>query len=225
MALVGFRYIQSSTMDPGAVGFGYQWAQTDTGNLYERNTSNTAWVIVGNINQTYLGQLNRGGGTTTGAILGAHGLMPLAGADFTSAPTINGNVITTQAYVDQRDNYVLSQISPQVQAALASLPGTSINSNVVIWTGQAGGSQSPYNANIVIPITETYPDGTTIQKADCQSFASIGYGGWQSNNGDALAFTLTQVDNMTWQAFVQRDVLFFWPAMIDYIVIAIKPGS
>ena len=41
MALIGNRYTQST--DPGAVGTGYQWLNSTTGNLYERNTTNTAW--------------------------------------------------------------------------------------------------------------------------------------------------------------------------------------
>ena len=56
MALIGNRYTQST--DPGAVGTGYQWLNTTTGDLYERNTTNTAWVIVGNVNLVTLGVLS-----------------------------------------------------------------------------------------------------------------------------------------------------------------------
>lgn len=223
--LAGNVYIQASSSDPGAVGFGYEWYQTDTGNLYIRNTANTAWVIEGNANQTYIGNLSRQGGAMTGPITGSHGLMPLAGGNFTNAPTINNQSIATIDYVDTRDDYVLSQISSQVQAAIAAIPGVSISQSIVIWTGAV--TNIGAHVDMVIPITETYPDGSTISNADCISFASIKAASWILNNGNALAFRLVRVDNMRWQAWTEytspgvNDI----GADINFIAIAIKPGS
>lgn len=225
MALVGNVYIQASSVDPGAVGYGYEWAQTDTGNIYVRNVANSAWVIKGNTDQTYLGNLNRGGGTMTGPITGAHGLAPLSGADFTTPPTINGNTIPTKDYVDTRDNYVLSQISTQVAAAIAAMPGVSITDNMVVWTGTVAAATT-WSDPLVIPITRTYPDGTTILKTDCQSFASMNFASVPINSGSSFSFTLNQVDNMTWQAYtIGGPSSTHTAASINYIVIAIKPGS
>lgn len=225
MALVGNVYIQASSSNPGAVGFGYEWYQTDTGDLYIRNTANDGWVLEGNADQTYIGNLSRQGGAMTGPITGSHGLMPLSGGNFTNAPTINNQAIATVDYVDTRDNYVMSQISAQVQTAIAAIPGVSIQSSVVIWTGLVGGTTP--SSNLVIPITETYPDGSTISKADCQSFASIADANWLYNSGAALAFHLNRVDNMTWMAWTEAGSpgLHDVAANINYIAIAIKPGS
>ena len=56
--LIGNMYVQPSSNDPGSVGFGYMWSQSDTGLLYIRNTSNSAWTFVGNTGLTSLGDVS-----------------------------------------------------------------------------------------------------------------------------------------------------------------------
>ena len=56
--LVGNTYVQASSNDPGGVGFGFFWAQNDTGLLYIRNTTNSAWTFVGNTGITSLGDVS-----------------------------------------------------------------------------------------------------------------------------------------------------------------------
>ena len=93
MALVANRYTQST--DPGAVGTGYQWLNSTTGNLYERNTTNTAWVLVGNVNLVTLGALMRTGGVMSGAITGVTGWAPLDSPDFTTVAKLSGVNLAT----------------------------------------------------------------------------------------------------------------------------------
>jgi len=137
--LVGNTYIGAST-DSGAptAAFGYNWFQSDTGNLYVSSTV-PQWIYMGNANANNLGNLPLSGANMTGALTGAHGLMPLASGNFTQMPTVSQGSsqlpLVTQSYVDQRDNYVLSQISPQVQQALSSIPQVSITANQTIISG------------------------------------------------------------------------------------------
>lgn len=194
MALVGSTYIQSSASDPGAVGFGYSWAQTDTGSLYYRNTTNTAWVLAGNENQTYMGLLNRGGGTMTGAILGAHGLMPTSGGDFSVAPTILGNAIATQAYVDTQIASLQTTVSTQIAQAIASIPGLAVSSKLAISAGYSSAltiSGVPTGtASFTIPLP-TYSDGSTAAQAEVNGRYAAWIAAW--NWGDAS--TGTSVDS------------------------------
>ena len=137
--LVGNTYIGAST-DGGApsAAFGYNWFQSDTGNLYVSSTL-PQWVYMGNANEPSLGNLPTSGANMSGALTGAHGLMPLTSGNFASMPTVSSGSsqlpLVTQSYVDQRDNYVLSQISPQVQQALSSIPQISITANQTIISG------------------------------------------------------------------------------------------
>lgn len=169
MSLIGNCYTNPSSSDPGSVGFGYLWAQSDTGSLYWRNTSNTAWVLSGNVNQTYLGQLSRAGGTMTGAILGAHGLMPVAGGDFTVAPTILGDAIATVPYVNTQMDDLRAQLNVQIAQAIASIPGLSVSSKLAIGIGSSGPitfTGSPIGTGYYTVPLPVYGDGTTAGPGD-----------------------------------------------------------
>lgn len=175
--LIGNTYVLPSSSDPGSVGFGYNWYQSDTGNIYVRNTGNTAWVIVGNANQTYLGQLSRAGGTMTGAILGASGLMPTSGGDFTVAPTILGDAIATVPYVNTQMDTLRSQLNVQVAQAIASIPSLSVSSKLAIGIGSSGPltmtGTPTITGSYTLPLP-TYGDGTTAS----QSEVTGRYWGW-----------------------------------------------
>ena len=179
--LAGNVYANPSSSDPGAVGFGYQWAQTDTGNWYYRNTSNTAWVFAFNSNQVNMGLLPLSGGTMTGAILGASGLMPTSGGDFSVAPTINGNTIATTAYVDTQIATVQASITTQIATAIAQIPGLSVGSKIAIGAGRAamtmsgGGGPTP-TGTYTLPLP-VYGDGTTA----VQSEVNGRYYAWLAN--------------------------------------------
>jgi hypothetical protein len=259
MALVGNVYIQASSSDPGSVGFGYQWAQTDTGNLYARNTANSGWNLIGNANQASLGDLPLSGGAMTGAITGAHGLMPLAGGNFLAMPTAQQGSqvlpLVTQSYVDQRDQYVLSQISPQVQQALASQQVVSIHANMSIaWgvtttglTPHDGGTawaspptSPPSTLQVVIP-SFTYADGSSPAVSEMSVMTSlasaIGFVG--PNGGTAIecvgggsmtGYTLycpsPTTNPLAWVAGFQTTSSSLWyGSPINYMVIAVKTGA
>lgn len=215
MSLVGSIYTNPSSSDPGAVGYGYGWFQSDTGNMYWRNTTNTAWVLAGNTDQAYMGLLSRSGGTMTGAILGAHGLMPLAGGDFTAAPTILGNTIATVPYVDAQITAINATISTQIAQAIASIPGLSVASKLAVGAGIAtatisgGGGPTP-KGTYTIPLP-TYGDGTTATQAEVTGKYSAWIAAWgwgdsvvtsensayalQENPADSRTFVATYTNN------------------------------
>ena len=169
--LVGNTYIGISAEDPGSVGFGYFWAQSDTGNYYARDTGDASWVFIMNLDQLNGGLLPLSGGTMSGAILGAHALMPLAGGDFTAAPTINGNEVTTIPYVTTQINWVLTQINVLIAKSLASIPGVSVTNQIAVLSGITGTLANDATFTLPLPV---YGDGTSATPAEVAGK----YGAW-----------------------------------------------
>lgn len=99
MALIQM-YAQAS--DPGAVGAGYIWVNTTTGDMKVRNTANSDWTIIGNADAPNLGLLPLAGGTMTGSIEGAHGLLPSDSPAITTNATLDGDDLATKNYVTEQ---------------------------------------------------------------------------------------------------------------------------
>lgn len=229
MPLIGSVYVEDSHADPGAVGFGYKWYKSDTGDVVIRNTSNTGWILQGNANQTYLGALNRGGGIMTGAILGKHGIVSLAGGNFTTAPTISMATVAVTSYVDERDNDVLDQIQPQVKVGVASIPGVSVNSNFAVV--QPTIQFTPGSFTGIVSITgASYGDGTPVDENDVTIFFSTSAAGWPFNNMEqALAYYIYQVPQpppsySVYSATYSDQTSSFYDAFFVTIGFAIKPA-
>ena len=118
MALVGNRYVNAT--DPGAVGAGYQWLNTTNGNLYERNTSNTAWVSQGNVNSALYGAAPISGFTAQGAINGATGLAQLASADFQALKLNAVNVATVNDLSDAQ-TAILKSCDAKINSGISGI--------------------------------------------------------------------------------------------------------
>ena len=127
MALVGNRYVNAT--DPGAVGAGYQWLNTTNGNLYERNTSNTAWVSQGNVNSALYGAAPISGFTAQGAINGATGLATLSASNFQSLQLNNVNVATVNDLADAQ-TAILKAVDSKINSGLAGINSSSIYSTL-----------------------------------------------------------------------------------------------
>ena len=125
MALVGNRYVNAT--DPGAVGAGYQWLNTTNGNLYERNTSNTAWVSQGNVNSSLYGAAPISGFTAQGAINGATGLATLSASNFQSLQLNNVNVATVNDLADAQ-TAILKACDAKINSGLSGINASSIYS-------------------------------------------------------------------------------------------------
>ena len=164
MALIGNRYTQST--DPGAVGTGYQWLNSTTGNLYERNTTNTAWVLVGNVNLVTLGALMRTGGVMSGPITGVTGWAPLDSPDFTTVAKLSGVNLATVNDLTALQTALEARIKAEAQAAVATaLGGVSGSQNIAVGFGTLVGATATTPVTIALP---TFPDGVQATQAQCK---------------------------------------------------------
>ena len=164
MALIGNRYTQST--DPGAVGTGYQWLNSTTGNLYERNTTNTAWNSAGNVNLSTLGALMRTGGVMSGPITGVTGWAPLDSPDFTTVAKLSGVNLATVNDLTALQTALEARIKAEAQAAVATaLGGVSGSQNIAVGFGTLVGATATTPVTIPLP---TFPDGVQATQAQCK---------------------------------------------------------
>lgn len=171
MALVGNRWIQAT--DPGAVGFGYQWANSSSGILYERNTSNTGWVQIGNANSTNYGLLPLTGGAMTGAISGVTGWAPETSPDFNTSAKLEGVNLATTNDLSTLQTNLEDYVDAQVASAIASQGVTSeVSSNTAIQTGRLQGATPLTTITIPLPV---FSDGQSASPGQCKWIVTPGY--------------------------------------------------
>ena len=169
MSLIGFRYVQAS--DPGAVGAGYQWYNTSSGIVYERNTSNTGWVQIGNANSTNYGLLPLTGGAMTGAISGVTGWAPETSPDFNTSAKLEGVNLATTNDLSTLQTNLEDYVDAQVASALASQGVTSeVSSNTAIQTGTLKGATATTAVTIPLPV---FSDGQVASPAQCKWIVSV----------------------------------------------------
>lgn len=164
MALVGNTFYQSSALDPGTGYPMYYWNQTNTGLVYIRNAADNAWILVGDSNQPYLGQLSTQGGNMNGAVTGAHGLAPATVNDFTSNLYKAGAEVATKIYVDAQDAALSASIATSVSSALASV--SSLNVSARVARSKGTWSATGTSTGNVIPLP-AYSDGVVATEAEC----------------------------------------------------------
>lgn len=172
MALVGCRYIQAT--DPGAVGAAYEWANTSTGNLYIRNTTDTAWVLIGNIDNASLGNVPITGATMTGALNGVTGWAPLDAPNFTTSTKLGGIDLATVNDLSAMETAIYNALDSKISSAISSSTATiTVNSKIAKLTGDGYKQYSDSDQTFTIPLP-TYPgSGETAAEADCVWMASI----------------------------------------------------
>lgn len=135
MSLVGYRYLQTS--DPGAVGVGYQWLHPTTGILKERNTSDDAWVIVGNVSSSCYGMLPLTGGEMQGPITGASGWAPAISPNFATTAQLASVSLATTNDLTSLSKTLTKLIEAYIESGFAQL-----SSNISI-TGSLAFSAVP----------------------------------------------------------------------------------
>jgi len=134
MALIGNTYVQDT--DPGAVGYGYFW-QKMNGDRSARNTSNTAWVAQGNVNQAYSGAAPLSGFTAQGPITGATGLAMLQAANFQSLMMNSVNVATVNDLSDA-ETAILKSCDAKINSSISGITASSAYSTMFAYgTGTA----------------------------------------------------------------------------------------
>ena len=201
MALVGNTFYQSSALDPGTGYAMYYWNQTDTGLVYIRNAADTAWVLVGNANQIYLGNLSTQGGVMNGAITGAHGLSPAASNDFSGSLRQGGIDVALKTYVDAQIAAVNAAVGTSVASALSSVTTLNLAAKTTkmrgVWTvtGTSAGNTIP------LP---SYSDGVQATEAECiwGAYWSQITGGYYAS--DNFVFTITETSNRVYSLVAQK---------------------
>lgn len=224
-ALTGTRYIGTGALPTPIIG--YDAVDTSTGNLYASNTSATAWVLIGNVNQANLGMLPLTGGALTGAISGATGLAPIDAPNFTTSAKLLGVDLATQTYVDTVNNTTLTGIAPKITQAIASISaGITVKGSLARANGilvfPSGGSGFPAAQTIPLPI---YPDGTVASESDCKWFVSATdgtYGVGFAGNASLLFSPANPLVTRTFSAQIVHSVGQYYNVSIMYWIEAIK---
>ena len=178
MFLNGAIWQSPSTQDPsGQVGFtgtGNLWYQTDTFNLYARNSKNTGWTLIGLVNTTNFGLLPKAGGALSGSATGSTGLMTKDGTTipYVYPPEIlnKNSQMASMADLTNLTTTLETQVSTLVSKAMALVGIPSIRANTVIKVGQVL-TDTTIAANwaqtLFIPVTGlSYADGTPVQTQD-----------------------------------------------------------
>ena len=182
MSLIGFRYVQST--DPGAVGAGHQWENTTTGDIFERNSGNTAWTFLYNCNLANGGLVPKTGAVMSGPLTGVTGWAPNDSPNFTTTAKLNGvNLATTNDLTTLRDELVqLIKVDAQIAVANA-LGGLTGNQNVAIGSGNLVGATKASPITIPLP---SFPDGIKATEAQFKWLVAPSYDTKTGDSGNNL---------------------------------------
>jgi hypothetical protein len=229
---IAYNYVSPSSQDPaGLTGFGGAgsiWAQSDTSLYFSRNSGNTNWILIGSGEQTSFGLFSLGGGTVSGAISGANGIMTADGnTPFQVPPTITSK---SSAMATMLDLYNFQQaiyglITETVENSLASVITPSIRSNMAFNYGPAGPAGSPGIPIILAATNFSYSNGVPVQTSECIAFAT--QNAWISpQNGNATGMTF-QVQNAVGMSWISESFHGVTPvaAGLQFMMIAIRAGA
>lgn len=229
--LTGTRYIGSGT-EPTPV-LGYDLVNTVTGDFKVANTSATAWVAVGNVNNPNLGMLPLTGGTMTGAIGGASGWAPNNSPNFTTTAKLNGLTLATQSDLSTSQTTVLNTIAPKISEAVAAVTsGITTASNIAMASGLLSFTSA---ATQTIPLP-TFSDGTSATEAQCKwmvgvvssvstpsTFATSWPCGRSDGNGDTgLIITANPATTRTFAVYLQDKGGNIYPVTVSYLIIGTR---
>lgn len=225
--------------DPGAVGVGRTWLHPATGALKVRNTANTAWTTIGNVDDPNFGSLLTSGGAVSANITGNTGWAASDAHNFPTTASINSVAIATINDVTSRISALESSIVPLISSAIATYAGSLTFANKIkIVSGEI--NQPAWNSVITIPwAAVTYGNGATALRDECNWLVTrLGSGGppagsalWVStasdpyfkfrNSTDAADVNPNEVD--TFISYVDTGNGLKYPVSIEYLIIAVRP--
>lgn len=228
--LVGNRYIGTGALPTPVAG--YQAQNTTTGDIYESNTSSTAWVLLYNANQANGGLAPVTGYTSTGAITGATGWAPNDAPNFTTSAKLNGVDLATTTNLSDTSTTILNGIAPKISEAVAGITTSiTVKSNIARAVGLLTFTTS---ATQTVPLP-TYPDGTTANESDCKwivffvgsntagTFAQSWPCGRSDSNGDAgLILSADPTTTRTFNAIIKDKGGNLYPTIMGYFIEGIK---
>ncbi len=229
--LTGTRYIGSGTL-PAAIA-GYDLVDTSTGNFYVSNSSATAWVQIGNVNNVNLGMLPLTGGTMTGNVAGATGWAPNDSPNFTTTAKLNGLTLATQSDLSTTQTTVLNSIAPKISEAVAAVTtGITTAANVAMASGVLTFTSATPQT---IPLP-TFSDGSSASEAQCKwmvglvsnsatpSTFALGWPcGRSDSNGDtSLIMTANPTTTRTFAIYLQDKGGNIYSATVSYLIIGTR---
>lgn len=207
----------------------YDWNQH---NLYNRNTANNGWNLIGSSELPNFGLLPRSGGTLSSAMTGSNGLLTADGnTPFTAPPYVTSKLsrAATLADIDNIESSLVSQINTQVNASIQQIGVPGIRSSMAFGFGQIGLQGGTTLVYYSIPVTGmTYPDGTVVNASDCYGFASIATWHYFGSGIEEMTYCQPQAgsNGMSWAAYSQfMGGGAIYSYLMNYMVIAIKPTA
>ena len=229
----------TQTGDPGAVGVGRTWLHPTTGVLKVRNTANTAWTTIGNVDDPNFGSLLTSGGAVSANITGNTGWAASDAHNFPTSASINSVAIATINDVTSRISALESSIVPLISSAIATYSSSLTFANKIkVVSGEI--NQPAWNSVITIPwAAVTYGDGATALQTECNWLVTrLGSCGpsvestlWVStasdpyfkfrNSTDTADVKPNEVD--TFISYVDTGNGRKYPVSIEYLIIALRP--
>lgn len=184
----------TATGDPGAVGVGLTWLHPTTGVLKVRNTTNTAWVTVGNIDLVNLGALPLTGGAVSGNITGTTGWAASDAHNFPTGASINSVAVATINDVTSRITALETSIQSLISSAIATYAGSLSFSNSIAFSS---GIITPAAWNTVntLPITSLQYGTTGVYAKESEAKWVV------SHKIDYAATGLSGGGDDTWWSF------------------------
>lgn len=116
--LQGNTWIQDD--EPGTPSACQEWIQPTAGTRYFRNTTNTAWVYHGRIDEELGGAVSKGGDMMGGPLLGSHGLPPQTDPDFNGTVRQEGLPVALQRHLAALERRLMDRQASEVRRIFAS---------------------------------------------------------------------------------------------------------
>ncbi len=216
----GQRYIG---VDPGAVGPGNQWFDTTTGDIFERNLSNTAWVLAGNIAQPNLGHVSRYGDILEGPLSGVTGFAPVVSPDFQVSAKLDGLDLSTQQFVNAEIAKLSALINSKIQEAIVNTVLVSnVNNSMAIGVGNLSTVVGEgWRKTLPLPV---YADGSTADIANCKAIVGVSPLAIVDGTTNAHDATLhfTDMGNLQYEAYYLPVAWTPVGCLLTYMVIATR---
>ena len=159
----------TQTGDPGSVGVGKTWLHPTTGVLKVRNTANTSWTTIGNVDDPNFGSLLASGGAVSANITGNTGWAASDAHNFPTTASINSVAIATINDVTSRISALESSIVPLISSAIATYAGSlTFLSKIAVHTGVT--KQATWNTVVTLPTNGgfQYSDGAAVKESECK---------------------------------------------------------
>ena len=151
-----------------------EWRQPTSGQIWNRDSSNTAWIYAGNINSNLGGALMASGDTGTGPLLGIPNMAPLTNPTFIGTMTLNGFPVALEVDLanlqKELNDYVTQQVTAQFRSQYQQSGTASDVAFLCKYTAIAYAQVSGSNA-FPIPYATFLSDGITATQAQ-----ELGYG-------------------------------------------------